>query len=1117
MPSTIQAIDSTRSHSIKPAQGLRYGNFEGVRNLPPIRKSDSYSDQNLWSMNNEQIYRTVCQWMETWRPWQQRTLLCGIANRCSVNQLEILSTTLEPLRHRDYKTVSLGRYPSAPFKEDKKGSVTKPKKEKPVSRSLTLSRDKKKSILLADTLDNVADIEHIKSFVSDDASQVNQKPLRKPAVVISSDKAPESKRHSDSHEAQTGGPKEFPLPHEKEGAHTAEPVSEPIDQYASLLSSSIMLSALNDASALTFYDTNQFSTSREGSNLSKSKSFTEEGNEEMQMNEQKELDNCKSPTEYNLILKSKENNVEFLSDFLNGQENRKSSSIEKTDSRSLASERKSRPVTLSSRASSTKFLGGNLEFASQSYRSWLDREPSQSSQFRRSAFASSAATTTDFFDREKLAVLGPMQHPEGADSFQKHVDFSFLPIPLQKYYKNSRWWPAQPPQGKVFQQARKQELASNFKEQLLIIWDWMCEWEDFERIAFTKEVAKMCSADVLDVFLWHIKQRLQDSRDICRLPDKVLLYVFSFLSARDIFQASQVCRRWRYLCAIDNLWILKCLEMGEQEGVSNLPELIQQANKQGMSVDWKLAYCQLNDLMYMLRGSLEQTDESLTDGLPAEEEDSIGTDRIWTGIIRPTAGDFHEKPKSTVDGKRKVDKGKVTIRLNTGVRERLEQRDQRKLSEEGAGRRGSRPLDRDGSDMDSAFSEEDLAPLLEEYNMLKMEEPQVPTAHWSRTPRKSISQRLAPHDTLTEEATPAVSSTGRNVSSKGSSRSTKKEEEKEAALDIRTDLSQSRDILGKMVSRTNLEWETKETYADYMRTTLYAGELIPVKRMRRLQGHVNCISCLYFDNRRLVTCGLDRQIRLWDVRSGRSLHKFLGHKGGIRCVQFDNDIMATGSWDCLILIWDMKQFTNITTLQGHTDSITCLAFNGDLLISGSEDKSVRLWRRPTFYCMLTIRFDAPVSALILIDHLFAVATTDLCFQLLDVYTGTRRKKFEPPLGPLHCLAVHGQLLLGGDAAGRICFWNLETADMEAAVRVHDAAVNKVCYIDGRFFTASSDSTIKEWDLVTMTCLRVLRGHKGPVRDVMVSERRIVSCGDDASTRIWDLVLDTSKETALETK
>ena len=44
------------------------------------------------------------------------------------------------------------------------------------------------------------------------------------------------------------------------------------------------------------------------------------------------------------------------------------------------------------------------------------------------------------------------------------------------------------------------------------------------------------------------------------------------------------------------------------------------------------------------------------------------------------------------------------------------------------------------------------------------------------------------------------------------------------------------------------------------------------------QGHMSGITCVQFDHRRLISAGLDRVIRMWDIRSGRSLHKFYGHK-----------------------------------------------------------------------------------------------------------------------------------------------------------------------------------------------------------------------------------------------
>ncbi|GFO03863.1 lissencephaly-1 homolog [Plakobranchus ocellatus] len=97
-------------------------------------------------------------------------------------------------------------------------------------------------------------------------------------------------------------------------------------------------------------------------------------------------------------------------------------------------------------------------------------------------------------------------------------------------------------------------------------------------------------------------------------------------------------------------------------------------------------------------------------------------------------------------------------------------------------------------------------------------------------------------------------------------------------------------------------------------------------------------------------------------------------------------------------------------------------------------------------------------------------------------------------------------MIGGDTAGRLCFWSLGSGKLEAAVRGHEDAVTRVRFQGGRFFSASCDSTIKEWDLRTMTCLRVLRGHRGPVRDVQVGDffLSVYMLFDHKSTPYWGL-------------
>lgn len=60
-----------------------------------------------------QFTKQTCSSFSQWRPWQQRILLCGLTNRCSFHQLELLSSALEPIFHRDFATAVSGSYPQS--------------------------------------------------------------------------------------------------------------------------------------------------------------------------------------------------------------------------------------------------------------------------------------------------------------------------------------------------------------------------------------------------------------------------------------------------------------------------------------------------------------------------------------------------------------------------------------------------------------------------------------------------------------------------------------------------------------------------------------------------------------------------------------------------------------------------------------------------------------------------------------------------------------------------------------------------------------------------------------------------------------------------------------------
>eukprot|EP00834_Sanchytrium_tribonematis_P004709 NODE_246_length_11841_cov_1.234032.p5 type:complete len:446 gc:universal NODE_246_length_11841_cov_1.234032:2261-3598(+) len=90
--------------------------------------------------------------------------------------------------------------------------------------------------------------------------------------------------------------------------------------------------------------------------------------------------------------------------------------------------------------------------------------------------------------------------------------------------------------------------------------------------------------------------------------------------------------------------------------------------------------------------------------------------------------------------------------------------------------------------------------------------------------------------------------------------------------------------------------------------------------------------------------------RLWDIRTGRSLHSYQSQKG-ILCSQFHPNgfWLFTGGEDGIIRIHDIRKLEVLYEIPAHTQSITKLLFtsedakNPGCLISSSFDRSIKFW------------------------------------------------------------------------------------------------------------------------------------------------------------------------------
>ncbi|MEM8639595.1 MAG: response regulator [Cyanobacteria bacterium P01_G01_bin.54] len=102
-----------------------------------------------------------------------------------------------------------------------------------------------------------------------------------------------------------------------------------------------------------------------------------------------------------------------------------------------------------------------------------------------------------------------------------------------------------------------------------------------------------------------------------------------------------------------------------------------------------------------------------------------------------------------------------------------------------------------------------------------------------------------------------------------------------------------------------------------------------------------------------------REIKLWDVRSGKVKGNLLGYSKGVTdlAVTPKGDLVVSGSRDHTVKVWNLQTKRTVNTLWGHTDEIRSVAISpdGKTIISGSRDKTIKIWDLRTGHVLRTLR------------------------------------------------------------------------------------------------------------------------------------------------------------------
>ncbi|KAL2680814.1 hypothetical protein Neosp_008417 [[Neocosmospora] mangrovei] len=235
---------------------------------------------------------------------------------------------------------------------------------------------------------------------------------------------------------------------------------------------------------------------------------------------------------------------------------------------------------------------------------------------------------------------------------------------------------------------------------------------------------------------------------------------------------------------------------------------------------------------------------------------------------------------------------------------------------------------------------------------------------------------------------------------------------------------------------------------------------------RTLQGHVMGVWAMVPWDDTLVSGGCDRDVRVWNLKTGACLHTLRGHTSTVRCLKMaDANTAISGSRDTTLRIWDIRTGLCKNVLVGHQSSVRCLEIKGDIVVSGSYDTFARVWSISEGRCLQTLQ-----------GH----------------------------FSQIYAIAFDGKRVVTGSLDTNVRIWDPTSGECLAILQGHTSLVGQLQMRGDTLVTGGSDGSVRVWSLEKMCPIHRLAAHDNSVTSLQFDDTRVVSGGSDGRVKIWDL-------------
>ncbi len=290
-----------------------------------------------------------------------------------------------------------------------------------------------------------------------------------------------------------------------------------------------------------------------------------------------------------------------------------------------------------------------------------------------------------------------------------------------------------------------------------------------------------------------------------------------------------------------------------------------------------------------------------------------------------------------------------------------------------------------------------------------------------------------------------------------------------------------------------------------------------------LKGHTDAVKALAFssDGRLLASSGQDGTVRIWAMPSGKPLKTLYSGYHWVTALAFSpgGTRLASGGTNNEITVWDVDRGRPDLTLLGHTDAIRGIAFHpeGLQLASASSDATARIWQvteQDEFFARAHRRRISDI-AFSPDGTLLGTASDDKTAAAWDVNSGQRLMATVEQAAEVSGVAFHPQ----GN--------RLTTAGWDRTVRSFDVSSGTEKYVrkegqhllalryspDWRFLATAGSRHIATISRVRQTrsglrlqTAAVCEGHQRWVNAVCFSpdSKFLATSSDDKTVRLWDV-------------